>query len=79
MEERTIESVTDLSETDWGDSRCGRQIDGESCTRRAVAEIELTYDDDAEKTFYTLLCDDCRAEYLREWDKAQIFGNNRKV
>jgi len=79
MEERQIVDVTPIEETDWpNDTECmsGKSNMSEFCSSEAAEELTLEYDDEPDKTFYTVLCEPCAKEYKRKLDKAQIYGDD---
>lgn len=79
MEEREIIDVVEIAETDVSeDTRCmsATTQGAAACGEYAANEISLTYEDEPEKTFFTYLCEDCTADYVRRWDKANIFGDD---
>lgn len=78
MEERNVESVTPIEETDWeNDSKCmSANVDMSSaCNETADKELAVTYENEPDKTFFTILCEDCARDYLKKWDIAQIYGD----
>jgi len=78
MKERDVVAVEPVDEDEWGgDVSCMSASEDMSsaCNRPATKELSIKYDGEPDKTFFTCLCDDCASEYLRRWDKAQIFGD----
>jgi len=79
MEERDVESVTPIEETDWeNDSKCmSANVDmSAACDNSADKELAVVYENEPDKTFYTILCEECASDYLRKWDIAQIYGDS---
>lgn len=79
MREREIVSVDPVDEDEMaGPAECmtSNANMGRVCTKRADKCISLKYEDEPDKTFFTYLCEECAAEYVRKWDKAQIFGDD---
>lgn len=78
MEEREIVAVEPVDEDDWaGAVECmsATETMGRACTREADKDIHLKYEDEPDKTFHTLLCEECAADYVKKWDRAQIYGD----
>lgn len=76
MRERTISSVTPIADTDWGEEPCMDTDPEMASTCKQVADfvVELEYEDEPDKTFYSMLCDTCTAEYTKKHDAVSIFG-----
>lgn len=75
MKEREVISVDPIEDTDWGDdTKCMRDTGAAYCDGDATKLVELKYDDEPDKTFYSALCDSCVSTYTKEWDRAMIFG-----
>ena len=82
MEERTIESVETLDESDWNNGVACMASNGQIesvCESRATKDISVSYEDEPTKTFHTFLCDSCAAAYCKKWDKANTFGGDSIV
>jgi len=78
MKERDVVAVEPIDEDEWGDHvacMSASEDMSSACNREATKELSLEYDGEPDKTFFTCLCDECTSEYLKKWDKAQIFGD----
>lgn len=73
MKDRTVEEVvTNVDQAVSCMAANGGRV--RSCTGDAEKEIIVTYDDEPNKRFYTSLCNPCARDYLKTWDRVQIFG-----